>query len=1071
VNAPRRFAGALACAFAAMLLLTTTALAAGAPVIGATAATDVEGISALLTAKANPNGQATTYRFQYGTAACSAGSCASTPEAVLGSGSGDRSATSAISGLIPDTTYHYRLVATNASSPSGGTLGPEQTFTTTHGFGFLPGASGFEATTTKLDGTPATQAGSHPYELSTAINFNRAGEFAEQPGVPFPDGDLKDLRLELPPGLIGNPTVIGQCTLAQFNTPRTSPFENSLSGESCPTSTQVGVVAVHSSFGGGGTRYFGLFNLVPPPGFAAELGFSPFGDPITFGGSVRTAEGEYGLTLEARNFPQGLSIDGVQVTIWGTPWALSHNSQRGNCLNEANAAEPWAKCTVGPPKQFPRHSFLTLPTSCEAPPAFTVSADSWQRPDAFVSAHSLSQGEDGQPTALQGCELLVPDSIPFGQPTTVRASSPTGFEFNLEVPQDNLIEPTGLAGTQIRDAAISLPEGMTINPSVGAGLGVCTPAQYAAETATSAPGAGCPNSSKIGDFRVETPLLEEAVNGSIFLAQPFNNPSNSLIGIYLVSKAAQRGIQVKVAGKLTPDPSTGRLTASFENLPQIPYTHLRAFFREGQRAPLASPSTCGTYPVQMELTPWLDSAAPLQRSSEFPISAGVGGGPCPSGTPPFTPGAQDGSVNSNAGSYAPYYLHLTRNDTEQEITSYSALLPPGLTGKIAGIPYCSDADIAAAKAKTGTEELEDPSCPAASEVGHTVTGYGLGGVLTYAPGKLYLTGPYHGSPLSITAVDSALVGPFDLGVIIVRSALKINPQTAQVSIDSAGSDPIPHILDGIPLHLRDIRVYISRPNFTLNPTSCEPFAASSTLLGAGARISDPSDDVPASATNLYQATNCSALKFAPKLSLKLIGGTRRSAFPELRAVARERPGDANIGRAIVALPHTEFLAQGHIREICSLRQFEAQACPPSSIYGHAAAYSPLLSEPLEGPVYLRSSANHRGLPEMVAALRGAGGIAINIEGRIDSTKAGGLRASFNVLPDAPASKFVLTLEGGKKGLLENSANTCAETAYASAQFVGQNGAGESLAVPMQSECVEHHKHSRLKRSTSGRRIR
>ena len=1048
-----------ACASAGGMLNASLASAAGAPTIDATAATNIEGISALLTAEVNPNGQATTYHFEYGTAPCPSGSCASTPEVDLGAGLGDRSATAEISGLSPDTSYHYRLVARNPSSPSGGTPGPEQTFTTTQGFGFLPGKAGFSATATNLDGTPTTQAGSHPYELTTEVNFNQAGEFAGQPGVPFPDGDLHDLRLDLPPGLIANPTVVGQCTIAQFNSHRASPFEESLSGESCPSSTQVGVVAVHSSFAGGSTRYFGLFNLVPPPGFAAELGFSPFGDPISFEGSVRTAEGEYGLTLEAQNFPQGLSIDGVKVSIWGTPWALSHNPQRGNCLNEANAAEPWAKCTVGPPKQFPRHSFLTMPTSCESPPLFTVSADSWQRPGAFVSAHWLTSGEGGEPQALGGCELLVPDSIPFGQPTNDRASSPTGFEFGLEVPQDNLIEPTGLAGTQIRDAVVSLPEGMTINPSVGAGLGVCTPAQYAAETATSAPGSACPNASKIGDFTVNTPLLEEAVEGSIYLAQPFENPSNSLIGIYMVSKALQRGIQIKVAGKLTPDPETGRLTASFEELPQLPYTHLRVFFREGQRAPLASPANCGTYQVQMQLTPWLDSAAPLQRGSEFPISSGVGGGPCPVGTPPFTPGAQDGSVNGNAGSYSPYYLHLTRTDTEQEITSYSAVLPPGLTGKIAGIPYCPDADIAAAKAKTGIDELEHPSCPAASEVGHTVTGYGLGGVLTYAPGKLYLTGPYHGSPISITAVDSALVGPFDLGVIIVRSALKINPQTAQVAIDSAGSDPIPHIIDGIPLHLRDIRVYISRPDFTLNPTSCEPFQATSTLLGAGARVSDPSDDVPASVTNLYQATNCSSLKFAPKLSLKLIGSTRRRGFPELRAVARENPGDANIGQVVVALPHTEFLAQGHIREICSLRQFEQEACAPTSIYGHAVAYSPLLAEPLEGPVYLRTSSTHRGLPEMVAALRGAGGISINIEGRIDSTKAGSLRASFEVLPDAPASKFVLTLEGGKKGLLENYADACTAQSFASAQFVGQNNRRETLAVPMRANCSHDRKGS------------
>lgn len=308
-------------AFAAVAVIgAPVASAAGAPSIAASSVTDIQGISALLSGKVNPNGLPTTYRFEYGTSTCP-GSCTSTPQEELGSAAVDRSASAAISGLSPDTTYHYRLLATNSLQETA--TGPEQTFTTTQGFGFLGGAAGFEAAATKLDGTPDTEAGSHPYELTTSVNLNQGGESAAQPGVPFPDGDLKDLRLELPPGLVGNPSTVNQCTLAEFGTPRSSPFEASLSGESCPDASQVGVVAIHSSFGGGSTRSFGLFNLVPPPGVAAELGFAPFGDPVTFDGHVRTAEGEYGLTLEAKNFPQDLSIDGAEVRIWGTPWALS----------------------------------------------------------------------------------------------------------------------------------------------------------------------------------------------------------------------------------------------------------------------------------------------------------------------------------------------------------------------------------------------------------------------------------------------------------------------------------------------------------------------------------------------------------------------------------------------------------------------------------------------------------------------------------------------------------------------------------------------------------------------------
>jgi hypothetical protein len=396
---------------------------------------------------------------------------------------------------------------------------------------------------------------------------------------------------------------------------------------------------------------------------------------------------------------------------------------------------------------------------------------------------------------------------------------------------------------------------------------------------------------------------------------------------------------------------------------------------------------------------------------------------------------------------------MTRSDTEAEITSYSATLPKGLLGKISGVPYCPEADIEAARRETGVGELEHPSCPTASEIGHTVAGYGLGGVLNYAPGKLYLAGPYHGAPLSIVAVDSALVGPFDLGVIIVRSAIKIDPFTAQVSIDSQASDPIPHILGGIPLHLRDIRVYISRPNFTINPTNCEPTVATSTLTGSSPPFADPKETT-ASVDNAFQVSNCSSMEFKPKLSLKLIGPTRRNAFPKLRATLIERPGDANIGRAAVALPSSEYLAQEHIVTACGKRLFEAHTCPAGSIYGHARVTSPLLGEEAwEGPVYLVSGFGHL-IPDLVVALKGKDGLEVDLDARVDSIRHG-MRATFEQLPDAPASKFVLTLFGGKRGLLVNSANTCKAPATASVRFVGQNNTGYAPVVQLGNQCGAH----------------
>lgn len=911
-------------------------------------------------------------------------------------------------------------------------------------FGLRPGAEGFSATPTQEGGDPATQAGSHPQALRLDVNFNLGPESPGEPGVPFSDGDVKDLRIDLPPGLIENPAAVPQCPLARFHEPRDSPFEESLAGESCPGRTQVGTVEVRSSYGGGIVRTFGLFNLAPPPGAPSELGFNAYGAPITFIPEVRQADGEYGLSLVAGNIPQLVDLRGLTLNIWGNPWGIVHNAQRGNCLNEAEPAFGWAKCSIGRPLNNPATAYLTLPTGCGGPLAFSVTASSWEEPKVSVSRTHQAQ-------ALGGCGSILFEPNPVGFVTDPRASSPSGFDFNLNVDNTGFLRPGGLAPSPTKKAVVTLPEGMTINPSVGAGLGSCGQGQYAGETASSPPGAGCPNASKIGDFTVQSPLFPETVEGSLFLASPYDNPFGTLLAIYLVAKAPERGILVKVAGRLDADPGSGRLTATFDGLPQLPYSNLKIHFREGQRSPLATPPSCGSFGVSMDLSPWRAPGTVRHSVSPFTIAAGVGGGPCPPAVTPFAPRAQGGTANSNAGSFSPFYLHLTRRDDEQEFTSYSAQLPPGLTGRLAGIPYCPDAAIEAAKRNSGFAETADPSCPAASEIGHTIAGYGVGSVLSFAPGGLYLAGPFHGAPFSIVAIDAATVGPFDLGVIVVRSAIEVDPHTAQVSIDSAGSDPIPHIVKGIPIHLRDIRVYISRPGFTLNPTSCQPFTVASTLSGSGQRFGDAADDTSAGAASPFQVTNCGALGFRPKLRLRLKGGTRRGNYPSLRAEVRPRPGDANIGFAAVTLPRSEFLAQEHIDTICTRGQFAREACPGGSVYGRARAFSPLLGEPLEGKVYLRSS--DHALPDIVAALRGGGNdLSIDVVGRIDSVR-GGLRGTFTTIPDAPVSKFVMTLFGGRRGLLVNAENLCAGASRtATARMAGQNNRGVAWKPAVSVKC-------------------
>ncbi len=1040
-------------------LAFATAARAASPVATTGTATNIQGNSALLRGEVDPGGQSTSYLFQYATQAdfeaSGFSSAESTAAEPAGADTGARPVSAAISGLSPSTSYRFRVVASNAAGVSQGVAA---SFSTTKGFGFRAGEEGFSASILKEGGGEATAAGSHPYQLTYSFGFRPGGAFEGEEGVSFTDGDLRDLGIDLPPGLIENPNALPKCSAADFHTPRSSPFEASLAGESCPLTTQIGVVRVTSSLGGDATRSFGVFNLEAPPGISSRIGFAPFGEHVVFDSALRTdAEGAYALSLKASDFPQTLNVSAFSLTVWGTPWAVSHNGERGNCLNEAEPGFPWAKCSVGSPIGRSPLAYLTLPTVCEGPLSFVAHADSWQQP-AEVSAQASS-------AALDACEGLIFDPHPFGRLTDKKASSATGFNFQLSANNEALTIPDSRIPSQAKKATIVLPEGVNVNPSVGAGLGVCTPTQYAAEAAFNPQGAGCPNAAKIGEFDVTTPLFEERLEGAIYLAAPHDNPFGTLLAIYMVAKSPERGILIKVAGRLDLDPGTGRITAVFDDLPALPYTTLEANFREGQRAPLVTPTFCGTHYTQIEMVPWVGVAQTAHATSESQIESGAEKGPCPTGaTPPFHPEAVAGGVNSNVGSYTPYFVHLTRRDDEQEITSYSLVLPKGITGKLAGIPFCSDAAIAAAKGRSGAAEAASPSCPAASQVGRTVTGYGVGKALTYAEGRVYLAGPYNGQPLSLVTINPATVGPFDLGTVVVRSAFSVNERTAQLAIDSTGSDPIPHILAGIPLRLRDVRVYMDRPEFTLNPTSCEPSQLLSTLTGSGASFEDPADDSSATIGVHFQLLNCGTLPYSPQLGLKLRGGTKRNTYPSLQAVVQGRPGDANLRDFVVTMPHSLFLAQNHIRSICTRTQFDQNACPPSSIYGHAVAFTPLLDEPLRGDVYLRSSDNK--LPDLVTSLF-SGAIHIVIDGRIGPAHRG-IRASFENLPDAPLTRFVMRLRGGRHGLLVNSADICAAPPAATVKAIGQNSRGAEFRSVLRSEsCHKRARHRKRRHPGKG----
>lgn len=914
------------------------------------------------------------------------------------------------------------------------------------GFSFEPGEAGFEASLTAGKGT-AERAGSHP----TAARYRLA----------MNEGDLRDVRLDLPSGMLENQTVIEQCNSEEFSTHRVSPHESSESGENCRESSQVGVVELTKA--GGESRTFGLFQLVPESGIPAQLGFAPWGQHLKLNSEVSNAGGVYNLALVLQDVPASIHVSGLEINMWGTPWAEGHDTQRGNCLNEEEPRLGWGRCSVGPPSERYPFAYLTLPTSCHGALTFNATATSWS--GESTSAQAINRDSEGHPAVQEECATLAFSPTPRGFLTDTKASSSSGFNFGLNVDYRNLVLPKQITPSQTKTVQLTLPQGVTINPSVGAGLGVCTPGQYASETTQWSASSGCPSTSKLGDIRLHSPLYPQWIDGGIYLAQTDDpttttpgaeNPFDTLIAVYLVAKSPERGILVKVAGEINPDPTTGDISATFDGLPEFPYTNLEVNFRSGQRAPMITPPNCGTATTRMVLSPWSSGTKPIVENSYSPIKTGVEGGPCPSGTPPFSPEAIAGGVNSNVNSYTPYYVHLKRKDTEQEITSYSLDLPKGITGKIAGVPLCSDAAIAAARNNRGFAEAANPSCSPASQVGRVLTGYGVGSALTYAEGKVYMAGPYHGAPLSLVTINPATVGPFDLGTIVVRSAFDVDPLTAQLKIDSQASDRIPHIIDGIPLHLREVRVYVDRPEFTHNPSSCEPSNLVSTLTGSGASFADPGDDSTATIEKHFQLLNCLNLGFKPHLGLVLRGASRRGGFPALTAIFTARgPQDSNLKRIEVDMPHQLFLAQNHIRKVCTRVQFAEDACPKRSIYGKAAAFTPLLDEPLRGNVYLRSS-NHK-LPDLVTQLH-SGAIEIDLEGRIGPSKKGGIQAFFDNLPDAPIERFVMKLGGGKHGLLTNSVNICLSPPAAEIKSVAQNNRGAIFRALLHSRsCGKSHK--------------
>jgi hypothetical protein len=854
-------------------------------------------------------------------------------------------------------------------------------------------------------------AGMHP-DLSVGFVL-KSEEMESLPGTDIAVGRLQDSSIELPPGLIGNPTNFPTCTTGQFagNT-----FGN------CPVDSQIGTIELHLSDTASGThRITPLYNLDVPGGDGvARFGFWAVVYPVFIDVKVRTAD-DYGLTATAHGAPGLAAAISVTANLWGDPASPAHDPQRLTSF-ESNFCETACMAPGGErPSGLLPVPFISNPTACGPQRDVGFAVTSYQLPGrTFTASAPLPP--------ITSC-----DAIPFHPslqvtPTNRRAGAPTGLSVVLRVPQSNALNLPATAA--LRQAKVTLPEGLTISSSAADGLVACSDAQVGlgAEAASN-----CPASAKLGTATLVSPDLSEPLHGSIYQRTP--KPGH-LFRLWLVTD--EMGLHLKIPGEVIANPVDGRLTATFDETPPLPVEEIDLEFKSGDRAPLKNPDACGSYSTGYELTPW-SGHPPVTGRSTMTIDEGcrVAG---------FSPELSAGVTQPIAGSYSPLILDLKRQDREQNLSSFEVDLRAGELAKLRGVAQCLGA-----AAATG-------ACPADSQIGTVDVSSGVGSQPLWipqpgkAPTAVFLGGPYKGAPLSAVAKVPVQAGPFDLGTVVVQSAIQVDPSTAAVTVRT---DPLPQILDGVPIRYRTIHVGVDRSQFAINPTNCSVATVSSRVASAEGGVAHPSDR--------FQIGECGALAFGPRLALRLSGPTQRGKNPRLRAVLTQPAGQANIHRVSVVLPPSEFIDNRHINDPCTRVQFGAGGgngaqCPAGSVLGYAEAFSPLLDQPLKGPVYFRSNGGERELPDLVASLDGQ--IHINVVGAIDSVHRKGseisrTRTTFANVPDAAVSKFVLTLKGGKSGLLQNSTNLCKAKGVAQVRTVGHNGRFRDFSAKLATSCGKH----------------
>ena len=805
----------------------------------------------------------------------------------------------------------------------------------------------------------------------------------------------------------------------------------------CPATTQVGVD--YPSVNGPGFLTFEIFNLVPPPGIAAQFGFTFLGQSIFLDSNVRSG-GDNGITTHINPYPQRGVVFNV-ATIWGYPGEVTHPGVPVSQLEEEG-----------------ERPLLTLPTSCQGQPQFGIEAiGAWQEENAIAheddplfkehSSDTMHNNAD-EPVGITGCEKLVHFQPTIETaPDTSDADSPAGLTATVKVPSG--VNPEGLATAGLQDSTVVLPEGMVVNPGQATGLQACQPDQDGLGTAANgevneaAP--SCPEASKVGTDEIVTPLLAHALKGSVYVMQ--SNPPE----LKLLVAASGEGVNLKLVGTVHLNTATGQLTTTFENTPDAPFSEFKLAFSGGAQAALVTPARCGVKQTTAAFSPWSSPfVGEAFDSSLFAITAGPGGSAC-TNPMPFAPTLTAGSTTDQAGGYTDFSMLLSRGDGQQRFSSLSFKAPEGLSGMIASVPLCGEA-----QANEGT-------CPESSKIGHTVVGAGPGPDPFYIPQTgapptpIYLTGPYHGAPFGLSIVTPVVAGPFNLGTNVVRARIEVDPHTAQITIttDASGVHSIPTILDGIPTDVRSINAIIDREHFMFNPTNCNPQEFT------GTAYSD--EGAKASIGTHFQMGSCQSLKFAPNFKVSTAGKASKAqgasltadiVYPTGALGANQASSQSNIASVKVDLPKQLPSRLTTLQKACTAAQFEANpaGCPAASVVGRAKVITPILPVPLEGPAFFVSHGGE-AFPSLEVMLQGYG-VTVELVGSTFISKAGITSSTFKSTPDVPFSSFELSLPRGKYSALtanvpaKDNYSLCGQKLVMPTAFTAQDGAVIHQSTPV-----------------------